>query len=173
MWELYAFWAVVPTLTLTALSAQVEATAVAATSFAIIAVGTLGCILGGVVSRRAGSARVAATALAGSGLMCLLYPLLPGIPVLSVAVLLLWGLFVVADSPQFSELASTFAPDDLTGTGLTAMNSIGFGVSVISIVVLQGVLTVVGEPALWLLLPGPVLGLLAMRPLLRRRLLAG
>ena len=168
MWELYAFWAVVPTLTLTALSARVDATGVAATSFAIIAVGTLGCILGGVVSRRAGSARVAATALAGSGLMCLLYPLLPGIPALLVVVLLLWGLFVVADSPQFSELASTFAPDDLTGTGLTAMNSIGFGVSVISIVLLQGVLTVVGEPALWLLLPGPVLGLLAMRPLLRR-----
>ena len=169
MWELYAFWAVVPVLTLAVLAESADAAGIAAVSFAVIAVGTLGCILGGVASRRLGSARVAASALGGSGLMCLLFPVLPGSTILLLGVLLLWGFFVVADSPQFSELASRAAPSDLTGTGLTAMNSIGFAVSVASIVLLQSVLTALGPMALWLLLPGPVLGLLAMRPLLTRR----
>ena len=168
MWELYAFWAVVPVLALGVLARSADVTGIAAASFAVIAVGTLGCVLGGMASRRLGSARVAATALAGSGLMCLLFPLLPDAPVLLLVALVLWGFFVVADSPQFSELASRFAPDDLTGTGLTAMNAIGFAVSVGSIVLLQSVLTALGPMALWLLLPGPVLGLLAMRPLLVR-----
>ncbi|QZE27182.1 MFS transporter [Brevibacterium casei] len=169
MWELYAFWAVVPVLALGVLARSADVTGIAAASFAVIAVGTLGCVLGGMASRRLGSARVAATALAGSGLMCLLFPLLPDAPVLLLVALVLWGFFVVADSPQFSELASRFAPDDLTGTGLTAMNAIGFAVSVGSIVLLQSVLTALGPMALWLLLPGPVLGLLAMRPLLVRQ----
>lgn len=168
MWELYAFWAVVPVLALGVLARSADVTGIAAASFAVIAVGTLGCVLGGMASRRLGSARVAATALAGSGLMCLLFPLLPDAPVLLLVALVLWGFFVVADSPQFSELASRFAPADLTGTGLTAMNAIGFAVSVGSIVLLQSVLTALGPMALWLLLPGPVLGLLAMRPLLVR-----
>lgn len=169
MWELYAFWAVVPVLALSVLARSADVTGIAAASFVVIAVGTLGCVLGGMASRRLGSARVATTALAGSGLMCLLFPLLPDAPVLLLVALVLWGFFVVADSPQFSELASRFAPADLTGTGLTAMNAIGFAVSVGSIVLLQSVLTALGPMALWLLLPGPVLGLLAMRPLLVRQ----
>ncbi|RAD05968.1 MFS transporter, partial [Burkholderia multivorans] len=137
MWELYAFWAVVPVLALSVLARSADVTGIAAASFVVIAVGTLGCVLGGMASRRLGSARVAATTLAGSGLMCLLFPLLPDAPVLLLVALVLWGFFVVADSPQFSELASRFAPADLTGTGLTAMNAIGFAVSVGSIVLLQ------------------------------------
>ena len=49
------------------------------------------------------------------------------------------------------------------------MNSFGFAVSVISIVILQSLIATIGVSAVWLLLPGPVLGLIAMRPLLIRR----
>ena len=169
MWELYAFWAVVPTLVIAALSHPGSPTALATTSFLVIASGVLGCVAGGIISRRIGSAKVAATALAGSGLMCLIYPLLPEVGPLLIAALALWGLLVIADSPQFSELAARHAPAELTGTGLTAMNSFGFAVSVISIVILQSLIATIGVSAVWLLLPGPVLGLIAMRPLLIRR----
>ncbi|GAA1927978.1 hypothetical protein GCM10009689_03440 [Brevibacterium antiquum] len=76
---------------------------------------------------------------------------------------------VIVDSPQFSDLAARYAPAELTGTGLTAMNALGFAVSVISIVILQSLIVTVGVAAVWLLLPGPILGLVAMRPLLFRR----
>ncbi|WP_231445490.1 MFS transporter [Brevibacterium zhoupengii] len=169
MWELYAFWAVVPTLVITALTHPGSPTALATTSFFVIASGVLGCVAGGIISRRTGSAKVAATALAGSGLMCLIYPLLPEVGPLLIAALALWGLLVIADSPQFSDLAARHAPAELTGTGLTVMNSLGFAVSVISIVILQSLIAAIGVSAVWLLLPGPVLGLIAMRPLLIRR----
>ena len=169
MWELYAFWAVVPTLVIAALADADGPTGFATTSFLVIAAGVLGCVLGGIISRRTGSAAVAATALAGSGLMCLIYPLLPDIGPLLFAALMLWGLLVIADSPQFSDLAARYAPAELTGTGLTVMNSLGFAVSVISIVILQSLIAVIGVAAVWLLLPGPILGLIAMRPLLVRR----
>lgn len=169
MWELYAFWAVVPTLVIAALADPSSPTGLAATSFFVIAAGVLGCVIGGIISRRTGGAAVAAVALAGSGLMCLIYPLLPDVGPLLIAALALWGLLVIADSPQFSDLAARYAPAELTGTGLTAMNSLGFAVSVISIVILQSLIVTVGVAAVWLLLPGPILGLVAMRPLLFRR----
>ncbi|GAA1869217.1 MFS transporter [Brevibacterium marinum] len=169
MWELYAFWAVVPTLVIAAVDEKSDSTGLATTSFLVIAAGVAGCVLGGIIGRRTGGAAVAAVALAGSGLMCLVYPLLPDVGPILVAALALWGFLVIADSPQFSDLAARYAPAELTGTGLTVMNSLGFAVSVISIVVLQSLIVDFGAVAVWLLLPGPVLGLLAMRPLMLGR----
>lgn len=169
MWELYAFWSVVPILALTLISER-GPVAVATLSAIVIAAGSVGCVLGGLASRRLGSAKVAGIALAGSGVMCLIYPLLPAsATVLKVSILALWGFFVIADSPQFAAITARSVPPRLVGTALTAQNSLGFLVTVVSIVALQTALAGWGEPALWLLLPGPLLGLVAMRPLLRSR----
>jgi MFS family permease len=171
MWELYAFWSVLPWLCQPISAALARrgdhAPSVALLSFAVIAVGGVGCVLGGQWSRRIGSARVAALALAGSGLMCVLYPLLPADALgVRVAALFFWGFCVVADSPQFSALSSQFAPPQLLGSALVAQNGIGFLITVASILVLSRAVPAWGSAAMWILVPGPVLGLWALRPLL-------
>jgi predicted MFS family arabinose efflux permease len=151
-----------------------SAPSVALLSFGVIAVGAVGCIAGGQWSRRIGSARVAALALAGSGLMCLVYPLLSeqGLA-LRLAALLFWGLCVVADSPQFSAMSAEHAPPQWLGSALVAQNGIGFAITVVSIVVLGHAVSAWGTSAVWLLAPGPLLGLWALRPLLVRDAVVG
>jgi hypothetical protein len=173
MWELYAFWSVLPWLCrpivveLARRDGDAGAGPVALLSFAVIAVGGIGCVLGGLWSRRIGSARVAACALAGSGLMCLVYPLLPDAALAwRIAALFFWGFCVVADSPQFSALSSQFAPPQLLGSALVAQNGIGFLITVASILVLSHAVPAWGSAAMWILVPGPLLGLWALRPLL-------
>jgi len=171
MWELYAFWSVLPWLCQPIVAGMARrgggAPSVALLSFAVIAVGGVGCVLGGQWSRRIGSARVAALALAGSGLMCVLYPLLPADALgLRLAALFFWGFCVVADSPQFSALSSQFAPPELLGSALVAQNGIGFLITVASILVLSRAVPAWGSAAMWILVPGPLLGLWALRPLL-------
>ena len=167
MWELYAFWAFLPA----ALAARGDLGATPLWAFAVIAAGALGCAAGGVMSLRFGSARVATAQLAFSGACCALSPLLFEAPApLFAAVLLAWGVAVVGDSPQFSALNAANAPRDRVGSALTIGNCIGFAVSIASIELLNALARAL--PVQWLfvaLLPGPVAGLIAMRPLLRRR----
>ncbi len=161
MWELYAFWSVLPWLCapiaaeLARQHGATSAPSVAFMSFAVIAIGSIGCIAGGQWSRRIGSARVAALALAGSGLMCLVYPLIPAqATALRIAALLFWGLCVVADSPQFSALSARFAPPQWLGSALVLQNGIGFLITVASIVIMSRALPAWGASAMWILAPG-------------------
>lgn len=173
MWELYAFWAVVPllcsSLLFTADTAPGGATTAAWVGWLpalVIGVGALGCLLGGYTARATRSAGVAFWALAGSGLVCLIFPFVPADHVwLKLGLLLLWGTLVVADSPQFSALSSQAAPPHLLGMALVLQNGLGFLISVVSIVLLGALMERWGERALWLLVPGPLCGAWAMRRL--------
>jgi MFS family permease len=139
-------------------------------AFAVIAAGAVGCIAGGHLSLRFGSARVALAQLAASGLCCLLAPLVfyAG-PLLFLPFLLFWGVVVVGDSPQFSALNAHYAPADQVGSALTIANSIGFGISVVSIQLLNIAASAMPVHTLFLLLvPGPIFGLWALRPLLSK-----
>ena len=173
MWELYAFWSAVPWLAAPVLRELARdsgtAPSVALVSFVVIAAGAFGCIAGGQWSTRIGSARVAALALAGSGAMCIVYPFLAdAAPAVRIAALVFWGVCVVADSPQFSAMSAENAPPEWLGSALVAQNGIGFAITVVSIVVLAHALVAWGVAAVWLLAPGPLLGLVALRPLLVR-----
>jgi MFS family permease len=166
MWELYAFWAFVPV----ALASHPGTGNASLGSFAVIAAGAAGCAGGGLASLRAGSARVAFAQLAVSGACCLLSPLLFAAPTpLFLAFLLLWGVAVVGDSPQFSALNAANAPRDRVGSALTIVNCIGFAITIVSIQLLNALAAWLPVQYLFVLLaPGPILGLLAMRPLAAR-----
>ena len=171
MWELYTLWAFLPLLLLAYAQRHELTLNLSWWTFLVIAVGFIGCAVGGVVSVRAGSARVAALQLAVSGGCCLLSPLMLAAPLpLFLAFLLLWGITVVGDSPQFSALNAENAPREYVGSALTMVNSIGFLITIASIQLASSMLPYIGiEYLFWLLVPGPVIGLWALKPLLRAR----
>jgi MFS family permease len=169
MWELYTFWTLVPLIISAGLAGKVQRISVPGLAFLVIAVGAVGCILGGLWSRHVGSARVAASALATSGLCCLIVAGKGNnlSPQVFVAILLIWGAAVVADSPQFSALSAEAAPPDLVGGVLAIQTSVGFAITIASIALATSLFNRLGLSVAWLLLPGPVLGLTFFYPLLR------
>ena len=165
MWELYTMWVLVPAILATRLSGAAMSWA----AFVVLGAGALGCAVGGVLARRVGSARVAGAQLAISGLCCVAAPLMLQAPTpLFGAWLLLWGITVSGDSPQFSALTAGNAPPALVGSVLTLANSIGFAISIVSI---QLFVTLAEHWPLAKVLPwlalGPLLGVMALRPLLK------
>jgi len=165
MWELYAFYAIVPLMIANAMQ-NADLHAVYLVAAAVFAAGGIGCVAGGSVSHRVGSARVAIVALVGSATCCLIYPLAQGLSAFFLmCILVTWGFFVVADSPQFSAIASKSCPPERVGSALAFMNSVGFAITIVSIELVTARWEPMAERIAWLLLPGPVLSLLAMRTL--------
>ncbi|WP_219921529.1 nitrate/nitrite transporter [Rufibacter sp. XAAS-G3-1] len=170
MWELYTFWAFVPVIL--ALYAEEHPETPLNNpllSFTIIAIGAVACVAGGYLSGRIGSGRTAFGALAISMGCCLLSPWLLQLNLsLFLSLLLVWGLAVVMDSPQFSTLVAQNAPAQAKGTALTIVNSLGFAITIVSIQFLRSLQGKVA-PTYWFLFLalGPLFGLLAMWRLLR------
>jgi MFS family permease len=165
MWELYSLWVLVPLI----VAMHWHGTAASWVAFAVIAAGAVGCAGGGWLSLRWGSARVAAAQLATSGLCCLAAPWALQLPPAAfLSWLVLWGITVAGDSPQFSTLTARNAPPVAQGSVLTLTNSIGFAISIVSIQLFVNLAQHIELAALlpWLAL-GPALGLFALRPLLR------
>jgi len=171
MWELYTFWAFIPVWLLAYSEMKGMILNVPLWAFLVIGIGFFGCAIGGVISARTGSAKVAATQLAVSGICCLLSPLFFKADFgLFIFFLLIWGVTVIGDSPQFSALNAENAPREYVGSALTIVNSIGFLITVFSIQLVNSLLPVLGPEFIFcLLIPGPVIGLWMLKPLLGTR----
>jgi MFS family permease len=164
MWELYAFWAFTPLAIQTFNEIQATNFSVPLWTGIIIALGGVSCSLGGLLSEKLGSKKVAVIALTLSGLCCLLSPILYLLP--SYIFLIgwcFWGMAVTADSPQLSNLVAGSIPNELKGTGLTLATCIGFAISILSIQILSFLANTINPKHLFLLLAiGPILGLIAL-----------
>jgi MFS family permease len=166
MWELYAFWTWVPGYLMAALVSGGHGTdRVGLWAAVVVAAGAVGAVWGGLVADRVGRYKVVRVSLKVSGACCLVSPLLFNAPVwLLMAVSILWGVAVVADSAQFSAMVTEHAPSHAVGTALTLQTSLGF---LLTIVTIQGVPWVAGlvgwRWAMIGLVLGPLAGLKAMK----------
>lgn len=170
MWELFAMWAwvgVLATASFAASGVPAPATAGALAAFVAIGCGALGSVAAGWLADRWGRARVAGWALGTSAACAATISLVfGGHPLVLWIVIAIWGFAVVADSAQFSALVSDHAPREHVGTALTVQTCLGFLLTMATIELLPRVAALVGwRHASWLLVPGPLLGLLAMRRL--------
>lgn len=172
MWELYTFWALVPIILLNYLRLNQANINICVWSFLIIASGSIGCSVGGLISKRVGSAKVAFFQLAISGVCCLVSPLMFNVSLpLFLTFLIVWGIAVVGDSPQYSAIIALSAPKELVGSGLTIVNSIGFAITIVSLWFIYQVFEVVDfHYALIILSAGPAIGLNSMKKLLTKNL---
>jgi len=175
MWELYSMWGWIA-LILQA-SAGRHGGAVALAAAIAIASGAIGCVWAGRVAdaaagvksledRIARRARVTIVAMATSGVCCLLAALVFEHYWLLLAVSVVWGVSVVADSAQFSAIVSEVSDRRYVGTALALQTAVGFLLTVISIRVIGAIGETYGWPwAAAAMSIGPALGIVAMRRL--------
>jgi len=164
MWELYAMWAWI-----TAFFADVFVSSRAASlaGFAVIGVGAFGCVYAGLVSDRRSRTAAASQAMRWSGSAAIITGFLADLPaVLVLAVALVWGFWVVADSAQFSAIVTESVDPAYVGTALTVQLAAGFVLTVFTIFLVPVVRDAAGWGFAFLMLaPGPAVGALAMRAL--------
>jgi MFS family permease len=161
MWELYAMWAWFLFFFGAAAGAGEGA---AYATFAVIGIGAAGCWVGGLLGDRFGRTSTTAAMMAVSGLCALTIGLLVDAPSwLVLAVGLVWGFAVVADSAQFSTIVTELADQAYVGTALALQLAIGFALTVATIWLVPFLEDGVGwRYAFAFLAPGPALGIVAM-----------
>jgi MFS family permease len=162
MWEVYAFWAMAPMLV--AVTHQISNPIdLSGYAFLVIAMGAVGCFVGGQLSKTISSSRVASYALGLSGLCCLIYPWVKDAPLLlQLLFWAIWGMSAAADSPQLSAISAKACPPEIVGTALTIQNAIGFGITMISIQLCTVLVPYLNNYISWVLLPGPIIGLIVL-----------
>ena len=136
-------------------------------AFITIASGSVGCVLAGRWADDWGKAQVAGTAMIASAACCALSPYVFVLPAgVLVALPIVWGFTVVADSAQLSALVTEHTPRTHVGTAPTLPTSAGFLLTMVSMRLLPVAASAIGwRWAFLVLVPGPFLGAPAMKSL--------
>lgn len=164
MWELYAMWAWIAVFYRDVFTSTRSASLAA---FAVIGVGALGSIHAGRMSDRRSRSEAAELAMRWSAAASVVIGFLVDAPAIVVLALgLVWGFWVVADSAQFSTIVTEVVDARYVGTALTMQLAAGFTLTVFTIFLVP----VVRDASSWgwaflMLAPGPIIGAWAMRAL--------
>jgi MFS family permease len=168
MWELYAMWAWIAvflhaSFALT-MSPNAAPTAAKLGAFATVGAGAIGCVAAGYLADRVGRTAITILAMGISGTCAATIGLLyGGSPALLIAVCLVWGISIVADSAQFSASIAELADRTRVGTMLTFQTAMGFTLTLVTIHLMPYWVEALGwKFAFAPLAIGPALGVWAM-----------
>ena len=166
MFELYAFWAWIPSF-IAASAMNASPSTISLLAFASIAIGGAGCVWGGLFADRHGRERLVRISLLASGFCCVLSVIAFEAPLAIVGIFtLVWGFFVIADSAQFSTLVTESVPPHAVGTALTLQTSLGFLLTMLPMQTLPLIARAAGwRFALVILALGPAAGIAAIEKL--------
>ncbi|MGI9350706.1 MAG: MFS transporter [Rhizobiaceae bacterium] len=165
MWELYAMWAWVGVATLASYRfSMAEAEAVSfskLTAFLAIGLGGLACVLGGYMADRIGKAQVTIIAMTVSGLAALgAAATFGGPPWITFIVVIIWGIAIVPDSPQFSALVADGSPPELAGSLMTFQTAIGFALTIFTVQITPFAVELTNWPTVMVIMAlGPAFGI--------------
>jgi MFS family permease len=168
MWELYAMWAWIAvfldaSFALTAPAAG-AATAAKLAAFVTVGSGAFGCIGAGFLADRLGRTTLTIAAMAVSGACAASIGWLFAGPMWALlAVCVVWGVSIVADSAQFSASIAELSDPAYVGTMLTLQTALGFTLTLVTIHLMPHWVATMGwRHAFVPLAIGPAIGVWAM-----------
>lgn len=175
MWELFAMWTWVPLFLAAsfAVAGSTDAATTALAAFVVIAAGGVGCVAGGILADRFGRTTITIAAMVVSGTCAVLIGFTyGGPPAVVLALAVVWGITVVADSAQFSAAVSELSPPGTAGSALSLQTAAGFvltAVTILSVGALDPADGAGWRVAFGSLALGPLVGIIAMWRLRGRR----
>jgi MFS family permease len=133
-------------------------------AFATVAAGAAGCVAAGYLADRLGRTTLTIAAMAVSGACAATVGLLfGGAPAALIALCIVWGVTIVADSAQFSASIAELSDPARVGTMLTLQTALGFTLTLATIHLMPYWVAALGWR--WAFVPlavGPLVGVVAM-----------